>query len=375
MKGRISDDVVLRPAHRSGDYADERYRNEALRTQAAIRKAAPEKGKKWISQEDHDRVLYAERSGERNRCGVIPKREPMKVLVAAIPLLFFAVLPEQFALGCKCGGTASVCDRFAGADVVFIGKVESKHPDLDPYDLMLAERLQQLFPGRDLDDVVRDDSPETLVTLKRFYSEVLREPERREATNAVTLDQLEAAVDKIFRDGQRITFKVSQAYKGVAKDRQLIEVWTDFLSDCAVAFRKNETYVVYARPGEHGIETGACSGTRRLSEAGEDLVYLHFMQSGDPDVGRIWGFVSGDERVLTVPRFFETIPLPMAYLDVRLRSSGSALQAWTTQEGEFVFDGLPAGDYEIAIEQQVRKVHLEPKACKSEWFYIPKPAK
>lgn len=58
MNQKISDDVALRPRHRSGDYADERYRKEALRTLAAIRKAKPEKGKKWISQEDHDLALY-----------------------------------------------------------------------------------------------------------------------------------------------------------------------------------------------------------------------------------------------------------------------------------------------------------------------------
>ena len=45
---------------RSGDYADERYRKEALRILATFGKAEPDKGKKWISQEEHDRVLYGE---------------------------------------------------------------------------------------------------------------------------------------------------------------------------------------------------------------------------------------------------------------------------------------------------------------------------
>jgi hypothetical protein len=46
---------------RSGDYADERYRKEALRILATFGKAKPDNGKKWISHEDHDRVLYGER--------------------------------------------------------------------------------------------------------------------------------------------------------------------------------------------------------------------------------------------------------------------------------------------------------------------------
>jgi len=44
---------TIRSWSRSGDYADERYRKRALRLLAS-------KGKKWISQGEHDRVLYGE---------------------------------------------------------------------------------------------------------------------------------------------------------------------------------------------------------------------------------------------------------------------------------------------------------------------------
>jgi hypothetical protein len=43
---------------RIGDYADERYRKDALRVLATFRKAKPDLRKKWIAQEDHDRVVY-----------------------------------------------------------------------------------------------------------------------------------------------------------------------------------------------------------------------------------------------------------------------------------------------------------------------------
>jgi hypothetical protein len=52
--------------------------------------------------------------------------------------------------------------------------------------------------------------------------------------------------------------------------------------------------------------------------------------------------------------------------------ANALLEAWTDQKGQCVFDGLPAGDYEVAIENQTRKVHLGPKACEREWFYVPK---
>lgn len=44
----------------AGDYSNEEYRKAALRTLASIKKGKPDKGKKWISHEEHDRVLYGE---------------------------------------------------------------------------------------------------------------------------------------------------------------------------------------------------------------------------------------------------------------------------------------------------------------------------
>lgn len=52
------EDITIRPRGQAGDYADERYRKNALRILATFRKVKPDKGKKWIAQEDHDRVLY-----------------------------------------------------------------------------------------------------------------------------------------------------------------------------------------------------------------------------------------------------------------------------------------------------------------------------
>jgi hypothetical protein len=46
------------PRAKSGDYADDRFRKRALRILATFEKGKPNKGKKWVKQEDHDRVLY-----------------------------------------------------------------------------------------------------------------------------------------------------------------------------------------------------------------------------------------------------------------------------------------------------------------------------
>jgi hypothetical protein len=51
---------VSRSRARSGNYADKQYRKEALRTLASFKKVQPDKGKKWIAHEEHDRVLYGD---------------------------------------------------------------------------------------------------------------------------------------------------------------------------------------------------------------------------------------------------------------------------------------------------------------------------
>ena len=52
------EDISIRPRAHSGDYADDFYRKKALRILATFKKAKPDRGKRWIAQEDHDRVLY-----------------------------------------------------------------------------------------------------------------------------------------------------------------------------------------------------------------------------------------------------------------------------------------------------------------------------
>ena len=284
---------------------------------------------------------------------------------------FLVLLAASRVMGCMCAGSSSVCDSFASADVVFIGKVESKNPSFDPDGPVFSERLGKLFQGGDLAGALRDNSPGTLAKIKAFYAAVLPEPDRSAVMRSANKEQLESAIDQIAADGQRVTFRIDQGYKGIRKVAQSLDVWSEY-TDCGIRFAQGETYVVYAWRAHDGLRTGACSRTRRISEAGDDLVYPHFMQRGGPDIGRIWGFVSGDERAPNLPHIFDFVPLPISYLNVQLYASERTLQAWTDQKRQYAFDGLPAGDYEVAIKEQTRNVHLEPTACKSEWFYVPK---
>jgi hypothetical protein len=129
---------------------------------------------------------------------------------------------------------------------------------------------------------------------------------------------------------------------------------------------------VYASAGSQGLNTGACSRTNRLSEVGDDLVYLHFMRSGGSDVGRIWGFSSHDQKEIEGPHTGDPAQAPAPDIPVQLRSNRGTLRTRTNQDGGYIFDGLPSGDYEVNLLASTHRVNLEARACKSEWFYVPK---
>jgi len=57
--GLHPDDIQIRRRGRA-EYADEKYRQRVFRLLDQISKIKPDKGKRWVSQEHHDAVLYGE---------------------------------------------------------------------------------------------------------------------------------------------------------------------------------------------------------------------------------------------------------------------------------------------------------------------------
>jgi len=57
--GLDQDDIQIRRRGRA-DYADEKYRQQVFRLLNRISKIKPDKGKRWVSEQQHDAVLYGE---------------------------------------------------------------------------------------------------------------------------------------------------------------------------------------------------------------------------------------------------------------------------------------------------------------------------
>jgi len=290
---------------------------------------------------------------------------------------FFA----QPSFACKCAGRTSVCKAFASSDAVFVGRVESVEPDFDFWGLSaISKRYKEQFSALEKRLNENDDSPDTIRQIKEIYLEIVPERFKPQISGASNVRELEAAVASVMENGKRMRLRVQEVYKGPKQD--VLDVWTDF-SDCAAYLLKGETYLIYAKRDERGrLEAGGvCSRNQRLTDAGEDLAYLHFISHGGAAAGRIYGFVTSNEADLKIPRLWWDVPNPVPHLILRLESHGTTRYAWTDRKGEFAFDGLEQGEYTLSVFDQdfpekerllsgPRKVTVSNHGCVSQEFSV-----
>lgn len=163
-----------------------------------------------------------------------------------------------------------------------IGRDEHPRPE----DLVVQRRLRSLYSEEDLERMQADKTPEGIAKLKQSILRVypdLPEPFITRLAEATTSDQLDAWVDAIARDGRRTHFKTREVFRGPKTDSIMVQ--SEF-TDCGFYFQIGETYLVYAHQDKDTglLRTGACSRTKRVSDAGEDLTYLFFLQKEAPNL-------------------------------------------------------------------------------------------
>jgi hypothetical protein len=180
-------------------------------------------------------------------------------------------------------------------------------PEFDAWDY--RQQMSERFPEEELERLAADQSPEALAKRKSIYLEILKgslDLYKTRLEQIRTQRELDTFLDVVMDEGKRARFQVKQVFRGEKQDS--IDVWTDF-SDCGFEFHKGETYLVYADQDEETqrFVTGACSRTKRLSDAGEDLAYLYFLQNGGTEASRIYGFVTSNELDLRTPRYWDRV--------------------------------------------------------------------
>jgi hypothetical protein len=318
-------------------------------------------------------------------------------------LLLLALMPVQ-ALACKCLASYPVCREVASSDVVFIGTVESVEPAfLDPWHWRDASSS---IPVDEIEQLRRDESAAGAARLKAIYLKMLGDlpdDEKRELEVAVTHRQVEAAFNSISSGGRRAHLRVQTMFREEKDDddkggkdgkkddddkpgpEKELTVWTG-QGDCGIDFQAGETYLVYAGNDEETgkLETSICYRTKRLTDAGADLAYLHFFEHGGTMSSRLEGFVTS-ERKQERPTRIDAVEAPAAGLVVGLTWDGGTRYTRSGTDGRFVFDGLAKGAYQVSVYDATfprvtkalagpEKVAVSEKGCAAAFLVVPPPA-
>jgi hypothetical protein len=164
-----------------------------------------------------------------------------------------------------------------------------------------------------------------------------------------------------------------------------VTVWTG-QGDCGIDFQAGETYLVYAGNDEETgkLETSICYRTKRLSDAGADLAYLHFFREGGKMSSRLEGFVTS-ERKQERPTRADGVESPAAGLVVGLAWNGGTRYTRSGADGRFVFDGLAGGTYQVSVYDATfprvtkamagpEKVDVGEKGCAAAFLVVAPPA-
>jgi hypothetical protein len=158
--------------------------------------------------------------------------------------------------------------------------------------------------------------------------------------------QNEAVMDgvKTVYDVGTIRFSVQESFRGV--DSKEVEIHSGTGGgDCGYWFKRDEVYLIYAHQSSEDkkLYTSICTRTRPISEASEDLEFLHGVSAANPG-GTLYGVItqfSGDREHGPF-----AIIGPMSGLKVIVEGEGRRFEALTNNRGEYRLTGLPPGSYD-----------------------------
>jgi hypothetical protein len=302
------------------------------------------------------------------------------------------------ALACKCQLTESVCNEVAGTDIIFVGTVEAIEPSfLDSWNAGQRAALDLL--NQESARAQTDHTPAAFAKLRDAYLKIfpdLPPDHKKRLAEATSPEQLAELFYWILDHGKRVHLRVKTVFRGEIGDdddddddapAKTVEVWTAF-GDCGINFQIGETYLVYADDDEESdiMTTGACTRTRRLTDAGDDLAYLYFYKNYADIAGRLEGFVTSDllyQRDLDLAHYTGRIGSPVSAV-VELKVGDRSRYTETNDKGRFVFDGLPASDFTVsayapgfpAETRQLagpKTVRLEKRGCAVQVLVAPPP--
>jgi hypothetical protein len=142
-------------------------------------------------------------------------------------------------------------------------------------------------------------------------------------------------------------FQIETAYKGLPKTAAQIVVNPDNFTSCRTEYKSGVRYLIFGSKlaGTDEVLSGDCHGSRIAQYAAEDLTFLEAYrrnQSVNSVYGRVLQWVTSIGR----PRREEDAPVGGA--NVVLSNGARTLTQRTTATGDFRFEGIPAGAYNLS---------------------------
>ena len=137
------------------------------------------------------------------------------------------------------------------------------------------------------------------------------------------------------------TLTVLRTFRGEQRPSMVLR---GVLTSCSSGLRIGETYLVYASRGADGrFNAGACSGTKPLVDADEDVAIIQALPSLSP-LGWIYGTVN---RAVRDPETRAIRGGLAIGAPVTLTSPNTRATVLTDQDGRFEFAGLAPGTYSV----------------------------
>ncbi len=321
-----------------------------------------------------------------------------------VSLFFFSL---RAAAVCKCESAYTPCDEVRASDLVFIGKAESVQPAfLNRWNLANDSRLRSLNQAY----LAAEENPSTaaLARLVEVYRKTFPDlPSDGDARKPkpATAEEIASEFYQNLKRGSRVHFRVTTLFKNEDDDDpdkpasknpkdddddppESFDLWTSF-GECGFDFQVGETYLVYANQDEGSdyLFTSACTRTRRLSDAGDDLAYL-LAYKDDPKRARLEGYASFDPSNQMNPNRLgerDSIKAPAPGVLVELKSGALTRYAESGPNGKFLFDRLPEETYKLSayddgfpLTSQVlagpETLRIAAGSCAHRLLVIPRPA-
>lgn len=114
--------------------------------------------------------------------------------------------------------------------------------------------------------------------------------------------------------------------------------------ECGYRFIPGRRYLVYTEEGADGqLYTSACTATKPLAEADDDLSFIRGL-SAAPPLAAIYGNVNYSGRDFEDSSFR---PEPAVGMRVLVEGGGVRRETLTDAQGDFAFEGLPPGAYSL----------------------------